>query len=93
VQVGGEGSRITAHQSSFHNRDEATAQLGYACQLFDGSLPAVVAVSAPEVMVKLVTPTSECFAELADDEWDILFDTLSGLAGNDGSLCCAGLTR
>ena len=32
---------------------------------FDGSILATAAVSAPEVMVKLVTPTIECFAELA----------------------------
>ena len=32
--------------------------------------------SAPEVMVKLVTPTIDCFAELADNERGVLFDTV-----------------
>jgi DNA-binding PucR family transcriptional regulator len=57
---------------------------------FDGSIIATAAVSAPEVMVKLVTPTIECFAELAHHERDILFDTFRVWLENDGSLRAAG---
>ncbi len=41
-------------------------------------------------MVKLVTPTIECFAGLADNERDILFDTFRVWLENDGSLRTAG---
>jgi DNA-binding PucR family transcriptional regulator len=41
-------------------------------------------------MVKLVTPTIECFAELAEHERDILFDTFRVWLENDGSLRVAG---
>ncbi|HEX3545510.1 MAG TPA: helix-turn-helix domain-containing protein [Mycobacterium sp.] len=57
---------------------------------FDGSILSTAAVSAPEVMVKLVTPTIECFAELANDERDILFETFRVWLENDGSLRTAG---
>jgi hypothetical protein len=57
---------------------------------FDGSIIATAAVSAPEVMVKLVTPTIECFAELAEHERDVLFDTFRVWLENDGSLRVAG---
>jgi PucR C-terminal helix-turn-helix domain/GGDEF-like domain len=57
---------------------------------FDGSIIATAAVSAPEVMVKLVTPTIECFAELSHSERDILFDTFRVWLENDGSLRVAG---
>jgi DNA-binding PucR family transcriptional regulator len=57
---------------------------------FDGSILSTAAVSAPEVMVKLVTPTIDCFAELSHDERDILFDTFRVWLENDGSLRTAG---
>jgi DNA-binding PucR family transcriptional regulator len=57
---------------------------------FDGSILATAAVSAPEVMVKLVAPTIECFAELSHSERDILFDTFRVWVENDGSLRVAG---
>jgi DNA-binding PucR family transcriptional regulator len=57
---------------------------------FDGSILATAALSAPEVMVKLVTPTIECFAELSHNERDILFDTFRVWLNNDGSLRTAG---
>ena len=41
-------------------------------------------------MVKLVTPTIECFAELGDNERDILFDTFRVWLESDGSLRAAG---
>jgi hypothetical protein len=57
---------------------------------FDGSILSTAAVSAPEVMVKLVTPMIECFAELAHEERNILFDTFRVWLENDGSLRTAG---
>jgi hypothetical protein len=63
---------------------------GPCVTLFDGSILSTAAVSAPEVMVKLVTPTIECFAELAHEERDILFDTFRVWLENDGSLRTAG---
>jgi PucR C-terminal helix-turn-helix domain len=57
---------------------------------FDGSILATAAVSAPEILVKLVAPTIECFAGLADNERDILFDTFRVWLENDGSLRSAG---
>ncbi len=57
---------------------------------FDDSILATAAVSAPEVMVKLVKPTIECFAELAHKERDILFDTFRVWVENDGSMQVAG---
>jgi DNA-binding PucR family transcriptional regulator len=57
---------------------------------FDGSILATAALSAPEVMVKLVTPTIQCFAELSHNERDILFDTFRVWLNNDGSLRTAG---
>ena len=58
--------------------------------LFDGWILSTAAVSAPELMVKLVTPTIECFAELSHSERDILFETFRVWVENDGSLCTAG---
>ena len=48
---------------------------GHPITLFDGSILGCAAVSAPEVMVKLVTPIIECFTELADNEREILLET------------------
>lgn len=67
-----------------------TPDPGLRVTQFDGSILATAAVSAPEVMVKLVTPTIECFAELAQHERDILFDTFRVWLENDGSMRVAG---
>jgi hypothetical protein len=66
------------------------AEPGLRVSLFDGSILSTAAVSAPEIMVKLVTPTIECFAELGDNERDILFDTFRVWLESDGSLRAAG---
>jgi len=58
--------------------------------LFDGSILSTAAVSAPEVMVKLARPTIDCFAELAADERDVLFETFRVWLENDGSLRTVG---
>ena len=57
---------------------------------FDGSILASAAVSAPEAMVKLATPTIQCFAGLDENERDILFDTFRAWLENDGSLRAVG---
>lgn len=57
---------------------------------FDSSILGCAAVSAPEVMVKLVTPIIECFAELADNEREVLFETFRAWLDNDGSVRAAG---
>jgi hypothetical protein len=43
--------------------------------VFDGSILATAAVSAPDVMVKWVTTALDCFSDLPDEEREILFET------------------
>jgi hypothetical protein len=57
--------------------------------VFDGSILATAAVSAPEVMVKLVDPILDRFADLGEDERNVLFDTFRAWMQNDGSLQAA----
>jgi GGDEF-like domain len=59
------------------------ADPGLQVTSFDGSILGTAAISAPEIMVKLVTPTIERFAGLADNERDILFDTFRVWLEND----------
>jgi hypothetical protein len=63
---------------------------GQQVSVFDGSILAGAAVSAPDVLVKLATPTVESFAELSDQERDILFDTFRVWVDNDASMRTAG---
>jgi hypothetical protein len=63
---------------------------GMRVTLFDGSILATAAVSAPEVMVKLVAPVIESFGGLSHDERDVLFETFKVWLENDGSLRTAG---
>ncbi|PXX11933.1 PucR family transcriptional regulator [Mycolicibacterium moriokaense] len=63
---------------------------GLRVTLFDGSILGTAAVSAPEVMVKLVAPTIECFAELTPEEREVLFETFRVWLENDGSLRTVG---
>jgi PucR C-terminal helix-turn-helix domain/GGDEF-like domain len=63
---------------------------GVLVSAFDGSILATAAVSAPEVMTKLVAPTLDSFAEMADDERDVLFETFRVWVENDGSLRSTG---
>ena len=58
--------------------------------VFDGSILATAAVSAPEVMVSLAAPVIDGFAELPDNEREILFDTFKVWLDTDGSLRAAG---
>ena len=66
------------------------ADRGSPVSVFDGSILATAAVSAPEVMVELVNPVMECFAALADEERDILFETFRAWLDHDGSMRTAG---
>jgi PucR C-terminal helix-turn-helix domain len=63
---------------------------GSQVSVFDGSILATAAVSAPEVMVELANPVMECFADLADEEREILFDTFRAWLNHDGSMRSAG---
>ena len=61
-----------------------------AVSVFDGSILATAAVSAPEVMKKLVTPTLDCFGELPAEQRDVLFQTFRAWLENDASVSAAG---
>ncbi|MBV8178218.1 MAG: helix-turn-helix domain-containing protein, partial [Mycobacterium sp.] len=58
--------------------------------VFDGSILGTAAVSAPEVMTKLVAPVLEGFRDLSEDERDLLFETFRVWLDNDGSVRAAG---
>src|ERR1700741_824368 len=57
--------------------------------VFDGSLLATAAVSAPEVMIKTVGAALEGFGDLADDEREMLFETFRAWQDNDASVNAA----
>lgn len=59
---------------------------GSLVSIFDGSILAAAAVSAPEVMVKLAGPTISCFDDLTDDERELLFETFRTWLDHDGSM-------
>ena len=54
--------------------------------VFDGSILATAAVSAPEVMTKWVGTAFDCFFDLPDDEREILFETFRVWQENDASV-------
>jgi sugar diacid utilization regulator len=56
---------------SLHGRADRTSQVA----VFDGSILATAAVSAPEVMIKSVGTALDGFSDLPDEERRILFDT------------------
>jgi hypothetical protein len=58
--------------------------------VFDGSILATAAISAPEVMVELAGPVIECFADLGDEEREVLFETFRAWLDHDGSMRTAG---
>jgi DNA-binding PucR family transcriptional regulator len=63
---------------------------GSPVSVFDGSILATAAISAPDVMVELTSPVVERFADLADDERDVLFETFRAWLEHDGSVRTAG---
>jgi len=54
--------------------------------VFDGSILATAAVSAPDVMVKSVSTALDCFSDLADEEREILFETFRMWQDSDASV-------
>jgi DNA-binding PucR family transcriptional regulator len=72
-------------------RDEQKRQIGRPDQaspvaVFDGSILAIAAVSAPEVMVKSIGNALDAFDVLPDDEREILFETFRVWQDNDASV-------
>jgi hypothetical protein len=57
--------------------------------VFDGSLLATAAVSAPGVMVRTVGAALDGFGDLPDDEREMLFETFRVWQDNDASVCGA----
>jgi sugar diacid utilization regulator/uncharacterized protein YoaH (UPF0181 family) len=57
--------------------------------VFDGSILATAAVSAPEVMVQTVGAALHGFGDLADEEREMLFETFRVWQDNDASVCGA----
>ena len=54
--------------------------------VFDGSILATAAVSAPAVMVKSAAATLDCFGDLSAEERGMLFDTFRVWQDNDASV-------
>jgi sugar diacid utilization regulator len=54
--------------------------------VFDGSILATAAVSAPQVMVQTVGTALDCFGDLPDEERETLFDTFRVWQDTDGSV-------
>jgi uncharacterized protein YoaH (UPF0181 family) len=54
--------------------------------VFDGSILATAAVSAPEAMVQTVGATLDCFGDLPDQERELLFETFRVWRDTDASV-------
>src|SRR5271156_6350903 len=54
--------------------------------VFDGSILATAAVSAPEAMIKTVGAALDCFDDLPDEEREMLFDTFRVWQDSDASV-------
>jgi sugar diacid utilization regulator len=54
--------------------------------LFDGSILATAAVSAPQVMVQTVGAVLDCFGDLPDGDREMLFETFQVWQDNDASV-------
>jgi sugar diacid utilization regulator len=57
--------------------------------VFDGSILAIAAVSAPEVMIRTVGTALDGFGGLPDEEREMLFETFRVWQDNDASVCGA----
>lgn len=78
------GTARALHQARVTLRGRA--EKSSLVSVFDGSILATAAVSAPEVMVELAEPVMECFADLSDEERQVLFETFRAWLDNDGSM-------
>jgi DNA-binding PucR family transcriptional regulator len=54
--------------------------------VFDGSILATAAVSAPEAMIKTVSAALDCFCELAEEDREALFETFRVWQDSDASV-------
>jgi sugar diacid utilization regulator len=54
--------------------------------VFDGSILATAAVSAPQAMIKTVRATLDCFGDLPDEERELLFETFRVWQDTEGSV-------
>ncbi|MFF3573624.1 PucR family transcriptional regulator [Nocardia jiangxiensis] len=66
------------------------AEPGEFVTIFDNSILGSAAVSAPEVTTKLVAPLFESFAELAEEEREVLYETFRVWGEHEGSLRVTG---
>jgi hypothetical protein len=82
------GTARALHQARVTLRGKADE--GSPVSVFDGSILATAAVSAPEVMVELAEPLVGCFADLGEEEREILFETFRAWVDQDGSMRAAG---
>jgi DNA-binding PucR family transcriptional regulator len=57
--------------------------------VFDGSILATAAVSAPDATIKTVSAALNGFADLTDEDRDTLFETVRVWQDNDASVRCA----
>src|SRR6476620_5569928 len=57
--------------------------------VFDGSILATAAVSAPEAMIKTVGAVLHGFGDLSDEDRETLFETFRAWLDNDASVCAA----
>jgi DNA-binding PucR family transcriptional regulator len=60
--------------------------------VFDGSILATAAVSAPTVMLKAVRNVLEHFDDLGDEERELLFETFGVWQANDASIAATAET-
>jgi len=70
--------------SLLHSRSDRTSPVA----LFDGSILAAAAASAPAVMVKSARAVLDDLADLPDEERDILFETFRVWQDNEASADC-----
>ena len=55
----------------------------------EGCILATAAVRAPEVMIRLVNLTVDCFGELTAEQRDVFFETVEDWLENDASMSAA----
>jgi sugar diacid utilization regulator len=65
-----------------HGRTDSTSWVA----VFDGSILATAAVSAPQVMVQTVGAALDCFGDLPHEEREMLFETYRVWQDNDASV-------